>query len=247
LQLVEHGAEVVAASMLGKQYGGRPVIQGVAFRLGAGSMLGLVGANGGGKTTTLRMLAGIVRPDEGEGHVLGHDLRCPGMQLRRCVGYMSQRMSLYPDLSVAENLRFRAEIHGLANPRQAVEAVALRCDLSSVLATRVDRLSSGWARRAQFAAVLMNRPRLLLLDEPTAGLDAATRRTIWRWLQQLAAAGHTIVISTHDLAEAEACPMVLHYADGRAHGPMPPAVLIAAGGAASLEQAILALAAGPPA
>lgn len=217
------------------------VIEGVSFRLGAGSMLGLVGANGGGKTTTLRMLAGLVRPDEGEGRVLGHDLRRPGVELRRRVGYMSQRLSLYPDLSVGENLRFRADVHALANPRQAVEAAAGRFGLSAILTTRVERLSGGWARRAQLAAVLMHRPKLLLLDEPTAGLDAVTRRTIWRWLQELAAAGHIIVISTHDLAEAEACLAVLHYADGRADGPMPPSALVAAAGAVSLEHAILAL------
>jgi ABC-type multidrug transport system ATPase subunit len=152
----EHEADSVVAVALGKRFGARSAVQGVSFRLGAGSMLALVGANGGGKTTTLRMLAGLIAPDEGEGRVLGHDLRRPGSELRRRVGYMSQRPSLYPELTVAENLRFRADVHRLSDPCSAVEAAAADFGLRAVLATRVDRLSGGWARRAQFAAVLIN-------------------------------------------------------------------------------------------
>ena len=162
--------------------------------------------------------------------------------MRRAIGYMSQRLSLYPDLTVAENLRFRAEVHG--RPAASVTAAMARFGLDAVWRTRVDALSGGWARRAQFAATVLNEPRLLLLDEPTAGLDAVTRRTIWRWLRELTVAGHGVIISTHDLAEAEACPAVLRFAEGRADGPMRPSELIVAAGGATLEQAILSLADG---
>jgi ABC-type multidrug transport system ATPase subunit len=233
--------DLVVADRLGKRFGGF-VIHDVSFRLGAGSMLGLVGANGGGKTTTLRMLAGLLAQDEGEARVLGCDVRCPGKAMRRSVGYMSQRLSLYSDLTVAENLWFRAGLHGL--PASSVAKAASRFGLNAELGTRVENLSGGWARRAHFAATLLNEPKLLLLDEPTSGLDAVTRRTIWRWLRDLVGAGHIVIVSTHDLAEAEACPAVLHFIDGRADGPMSPAELIAASGGASLEHAILTLAEG---
>ena len=133
-------------------------------------------------------------------------------------------------------------MHGLADPRGRIFDAVARYGLASVLSTRVDRLSGGWARRAQFAATMLPDPALLLLDEPTAGLDAVTRRDIWDWLGMLTANGRIVVISTHDLAEAERCPLILHYAGGQAAGPMPPASLIAATGGASLEQAVLALA-----
>ncbi len=232
----------VAARGLGKAYRGRWVIRDLSFTLLPGALLGLVGANGGGKTTTLRMLAGLVTPDAGDGNVLGHPLGRPDARLRRRIGYMSQRLSLYPELSVAENLCFRAEALALKNPRSVVERGAARFGLAPVMTPRVERLSGGWARRAQFAATMTGDPPLLLLDEPTAGLDILTRRAIWRWLAELAAMGHSIVISTHDLTEAERCPSILYYADGGADGPMPPATLIARGGGGSLEEALVHLA-----
>lgn len=233
---------IVRVDALGKRYGGTWVVRDVAFTLEPGAMLGLVGANGGGKTTTLRMLAGLVRPDAGEGHVFARDIRKPSTALRRTIGYMSQRLSLYPELSVAENLAFRAAVLGLRNRSDVIAWAADRYELADVLATRFDRLSGGWARRAQFAAVMLGNPALLLLDEPTAGLDVATRRAIWRWLGEFAAAGHIVIVSTHDLAEAGNCANVLHYAAGIAEGPMTPADLVAASGATDLEDAVLRLA-----
>jgi ABC-type multidrug transport system ATPase subunit len=182
------------------------------------------------------MLAGMLPPDEGRGTVLGTDIAAPRAADRARIGYMSQRLALYPDLTVAENLAFRAAIYRL--PRSAVAAAVARFGLGDVMAQRFDRLSGGWARRVQFAATVLNAPPLLLLDEPTAGLDVATRRDIWRWLGELAAAGTAIVVSTHDLAEAERCPAILYYADHRATA-MSPAELIRATGAASLEAAVL--------
>ena len=227
---------LVSVRGLGKRFGGRTVIAGVDLDVGRGNIVGLVGANGGGKTTTLRMLAGLVAPDSGAGQVLGSDIRRSGGRERRDIGYMGQALTLYTDLSVAENLRFRAALRG-CDPA----TVALRYGLSQVLASRIDTLSGGWARRVQFAATLVGDPPLLLLDEPTAGLDVTTRRDIWGWLGDLAAAGHGIVISTHDLAEAERCPSILYYSGGRVEGPLRTADFIAASGTNSLEAAILAL------
>jgi len=229
---------IVAVRDLGKSYAGTSVIAGVTLTLRPGEIVGLVGANGGGKTTTLRMLAGMLRPDTGEGQVLGVDVRSPDAAVRSQIGYMSQRLALYPDLTVAENLRFRARIHRLT--AAAVAETVARFALEPVLERRFDRLSGGWARRVQFAATLVHHPALLLLDEPTSGLDVATRRDIWEWLQTLAADGTAIVISTHDLAEAERCPAILYFADGRAAASMVPADLIAARGCTSLEAAVLA-------
>jgi ABC-type multidrug transport system ATPase subunit len=235
-------ARTVAVKGLGKRYGGTWVVRDLSFTLAPGAMLGLVGANGGGKTTTLRMLAGLVRPDAGEAHVFNHDISRPSTVLRRTIGYMSQRLSLYPELSVAENLAFRAAVLGLPDRSDVIARAADRYELGEVLATRFDRLSGGWARRAQFAAVMLGNPALLLLDEPTAGLDVATRRAIWRWLGEFAAAGHIVIVSTHDLIEAGNCPSVLHYAGGIAEGPMTPSNLVASSGASDLEDAVLRLA-----
>jgi ABC-type multidrug transport system ATPase subunit len=231
---------------LAKSCGSRTVVRDVTLRLMPGAIVGLVGANGGGKTTTLRMLAGLLRPDQGSGTVLGDDIRRPGAARRARIGYMPQRLSLYPELTVAENLRFRAEVHGLRDAKGNVAATAARWGLDPVLATRFERLSGGWGRRVQFAATLLHTPPLLLLDEPTAGLDVVTRTDIWRGLIELTGRGHGVVIATHDLAEAERCPMILHYRDGLVEGPVMPASLIEKTGAATLDAAVAALALGAP-
>ena len=228
---------------LGKAYGRRSVVRNVTLRLARGAIVGLVGANGGGKTTTLRMLARLIRPDEGGGAVLGHDLRERNAP-RGAIGYMPQRLSLYPELTVAENLRFRAEVHGLDTAARRIGDVLDRWELGAFADTRFERLSGGWARRAQFAATMLPAPALLLLDEPTAGLDIVTRNRIWSALTDYAAQGCGIVISTHDLAEAERCPVILHYADGTAQGPIAPAELLAQSGTATLEAAVAVLASG---
>ena len=230
----------IAVNQLEKRYQGRTVISGVSMTLGAGDMLALVGANGGGKTTTLRMLAGLLRPDAGNGHVLGRDIRVSGGVGRGEIGYMTQSIALYGELNVAANLHFRASIHGL--PDSIIADTIAAYDLGPYAQTRVDRLSGGWARRTHFAATMLNRPSLLLLDEPTAGLDAVTRRDMWGWLGALADAGHTIVISTHDMAEAERCPSILLFDNGTAAGPMAPVELRRRTGTQTLEAALVALA-----
>ena len=228
---------VVDVRDLTKRYGAREVVRDVAIRIGAGDLLGLVGANGGGKTTTLRMLAGLVVPDGGGGTVLG--AKVAGSRIARAqIGYMSQKLALYPELTVLENLRFHARIHRL--PASAVGSSVSRYELEPVERTRFGVLSGGWARRVQFAASVMHAPPLLLLDEPTAGLDVATRHTIWDWLFALARAGHAIIVSTHDLSEAERLPQLVLYRDGRASPQSTPQAVMAATGATTLEAAVLA-------
>jgi ABC-2 type transport system ATP-binding protein len=185
---------------IAKRFGQRTVLRALTFAVAPGELVVLTGSNGGGKTTTLRILAGLLAPDGGEGQVLGRDVRYPVRADRAQIGFMTQRLALYPELNVTQNLRFRAAMHGLGDAavRGAIDAFGL----ADYAQTRIDRLSGGWARRTQFAATTLHAPALVLLDEPTAGLDAATRADIWARLHALAGRGHSIVLSTHDLAEA---------------------------------------------
>lgn len=209
------GENLVSIADVAKRYGPRVAVEQLTLSLRAGEVFGLVGANGGGKTTTLRMLAGILKPDQGHGHVLGFDFVNEAGEIRRHVGYMSQRLSLYADLSVFENLRFRAEIYGLDKPRIAADRAIEDFGLMAYRRSAAKRLSGGWARRLQLAAALIHHPRLLLLDEPTAGLDAVSRQEVWQRIGYLAAHGAGIVVSTHDLAEAERCAQAAFLVEGR--------------------------------
>ncbi len=231
---------LVAVSCLAKHYAGGHGVADVSLTVAAGDLVGLVGANGGGKTTTLRMLAGLVVPDEGRGTVLGDDVAKAARNRRARIGYMPQRMVLYPDLTVRENLGFRLAVFSVPDRARRMAMLAEDYGLQPVLDRRVGVLSGGWARRAQFAATVAHDPALLLLDEPTAGLDAVTRRDMWCWLQRLAAAGCGVIVATHDLAEAERFGSIVLYEGGYASAQVAPQALIAAHGGTSLEAAVLA-------
>jgi ABC-2 type transport system ATP-binding protein len=209
------GERVLAVEGVTKRYGRRVAVEDLSLELGPGEIVGLVGGNGGGKTTTLRILGGLLAPDSGQGSVLGFDLICHARSIRRHVGYMSQRLSLYAELSVRENLRFRAQVYGASRPRAVAEATLEEFDLTEYARMPAGRLSGGWARRLQLAASMIHAPRLLLLDEPTAGLDAVSRQEVWRRLAGRTAAGVSVVISTHDLAEAEWCTRATLLSEGR--------------------------------
>lgn len=231
---------LVDISGLSKAFGGRTVVRDVSMRLGAGDLLGLVGANGGGKTTTLRMLAGLVKPDTGSGTVLGAAIRSgrSGRIDQRQIGYMSQKLALYAELTVLENLRFHARVHGLRS--DVIGDALARYGLEAVANQRFGVLSGGWARRVQFATSVLHAPLLLLLDEPTAGLDVVTRLALWGWMAQFASAGSAVVVSTHDLAEAEQLPQIMLYRDGQASAQTTSGELISAAGSPTLEAAVLA-------
>jgi ABC-2 type transport system ATP-binding protein len=226
---------LVAVENISKSYGRATAVAGVTLSLWAGEIWGFVGANGAGKTTTLRMLAGILTPDGGAGHVLGFDLQRDAAKIRERVGYMSQRVSLYAELSVFENLRFRAEVYGLKNPRAEIEAAIREFGLVPWAHSLAGSLSGGWERRLQLAASLLHSPRLVLLDEPTAGLDAAARQEVWRRVEALAATGAGVIVCTHDLVEAERCSQTAFFADGQVVATGAPAEIAAATPAAVFE------------
>ena len=239
---------LVAVRDVTKHYGHRIAVENLEFNLSAGEVFGLVGANGGGKTTTLRILAGILKPDRGRGHVLGLDLAHEASEIRKHIGYMSQRLSLYADLTAYQNLRFRAQVYGLPNPGAAAATTIREYELEQFARTRAGQLSGGWARRLQFAASLIHSPRLIFLDEPTAGLDAASRHEVWRRIGRLAAQGAGVIVSTHDLAEAERCSRAALLSDGRvvaagtpdeiAEGAPAAAFLLSGADALSLQESI---------
>jgi ABC-2 type transport system ATP-binding protein len=210
----------IDARGLGKRFGDRIALDDLWMRVPFGTIYGLVGANGGGKSTSLRLLAGLLACDAGTATVLGYELPQQRDGLRNSIGYLPQRNWLYSELSVRENLRFRAEVFGLKAANRAVEIQIRAFGLDALGSTPVALLSGGWCRQVELAAVLIHRPRVLLLDEPTAGLDPAARKAIWRRLISLAAQGAAIVVSTHDLEEAQRCSYLFLLNSGRvrAHG-----------------------------
>lgn len=219
---------LIEVANLSKAYGAQSVIEGVSLELKPGEIVGLIGASGGGKTTTLRMFAGLLRPDAGQGHVLGEDIHLPDPRRRRQIGYMGQRLGLYPELTVLENFSAQAEMHAVSAAHRAIAGVVDRYDLRALLGQPFGALTAGEARRVQFAATVLHAPPLLLLDEPTSGFDSDTGHDIWRWLERLAAEGHGIVVSTNNRAEAERCKSVIVYHDRRASPQRAPAELCGA-------------------
>src|ERR1700722_16368175 len=216
------GETLVAVREVTKRYGHRIAVESLDLNLFAGEVFGLVGANGGGKTTTLRILAGILKPDRGRGHVLGLDLTNEASEIRKHIGYMSQRLSLYADLTVYQNLRFRADVYGVQNPGVTVANAIREFELEPFAQARARHLSGGWARRLQLAAALIHSPRLIFLDEPTAGLDVASRHEVWRRIERMAARGAGVIVSSHDLAEAERCSRAALLSGAQVVAAAPP-------------------------
>jgi ABC-2 type transport system ATP-binding protein len=200
---------------LTKRYGGRAVVDDVSLQVARGRICGFLGPNGSGKTTTIRMLCGLLTPDAGEGRCLGRDLRRDALAIRREVGYMTQRFGLYEDLSIRENLEFLARLYELPQRGAAVDRTLERLGLASRQKQLAGELSGGWKQRLALAACLMHGPRLLLLDEPTAGVDPKARRDFWDQIHALAAEGITVLVSTHYMDEAERCHELVYIAYGK--------------------------------
>jgi ABC-2 type transport system ATP-binding protein len=199
---------------LTKRFGGRPVVRNLSMQVRRGTIYGFLGPNGSGKTTTIRMLTGLLTPDEGEGTCLGYDIRTQAGEIKRHVGYMTQRFSLYQDLSVRENLEFVARLYGLPHPVQAAREMVERLGLSGREAQLAGELSGGWKQRLALGACTLPNPQLLLLDEPTAGVDPKARRDFWNEIHALAAKGLTVLVSTHYMDEAERCHEIAYIAYG---------------------------------
>jgi ABC-2 type transport system ATP-binding protein len=205
---------------LSKSFGGRVVVRNLSMQVKRGTIYGFLGPNGSGKTTTIRMLCGLLTPDEGQGTCLGYDIRTQADKIKLQVGYMTQRFSLYQDLSVRENLEFVARIYGLPQPRKAARAAIERLGLQGREEQVAGELSGGWKQRLALGACTLPDPQLLLLDEPTAGVDPKARRDFWNEIHALAANGLTVLVSTHYMDEAERCHEIAYIAYGEilAHG-----------------------------
>jgi len=216
------GAAPIAIDVkdLSKSFDGRKVVHELSMRVKRGTIYGFLGPNGSGKTTTIRMLCGLLTPDRGEGTCLGYDIRRDADKIKRQVGYMTQRFSLYQDLSVRENLEFVARLYGVADVRGTAREMIRRLGLSGREEQLAGALSGGWKQRLALGACTLPNPQLLLLDEPTAGVDPKARRDFWNEIHALAGEGLTVLVSTHYMDEAERCHEIAYIAYGHllAHG-----------------------------
>jgi ABC-2 type transport system ATP-binding protein len=199
---------------LTKRFDGRTVVKNVSMTVPRGCIYGFLGPNGSGKTTTIRMLCGLLTPDEGEGTCLGFNIRTEANAIKRRVGYMTQRFSLYQDLSVRENLEFVARLYAMPDPVAAARAMIKRIGLDGREKQLAGELSGGWKQRLALGACTLPGPQLLLLDEPTAGVDPKARREFWNEIHALAAEGLTALVSTHYMDEAERCHEIAYIAYG---------------------------------
>ena len=200
---------------LTKRYGGRAVVDDLSIRVRRGEICGFLGPNGSGKTTTIRMLCGLLEPDAGEGTCLGHDIRREARQIKLRVGYMTQRFGLYDELTLAENLDFVARAYGMPDRKAVVDDTLARLGLAARRTQLAGTLSGGWKQRLALAACMLHEPDLLLLDEPTAGVDPKARRDFWQQIHALAADGLTVLVSTHYMDEAERCHRLVYISYGK--------------------------------
>jgi ABC-2 type transport system ATP-binding protein len=215
---------------LSKSFGGKAAVQSLALKVKRGEIFGFLGPNGSGKTTSIRMLCGLLTPDDGQGRCLGYDVRTQSSQIKAEVGYMPQRFGLYEDLTIRENLEFVASIYAVRNAREAANKTLAQLGLSTRAEQLAGGLSGGWKQRLALAACLMHEPRLLLLDEPTAGVDPNARREFWDEIHRLAARGITVLVSTHYMDEAERCHRLAYIFNGRLLAQGTSAELVARSG-----------------
>lgn len=228
--MTDGAAPAVDVQELTKRYGDKTVVDHLSMRVERGEVFGFLGPNGSGKTTTIRMMCGLLTPDGGSGHTLGHDILREAAAIKREVGYMTQRFGLYEDLTIRENLDFVARVYRMDRRVERVNAAIERLDLTDRAKQLAGSLSGGWKQRLALAACMLHEPRLLLLDEPTAGVDPKARRDFWEEIHKLAAAGITVLVSTHYMDEAERCHRLGYIAYGRLLALGTPAELVAQSG-----------------
>lgn len=228
-------APAIAVRGLTKRFGPRTVVDSVDLIVQPGRICGFLGPNGSGKTTTLRMICGLLIPDAGEGEVLGLDLRTQRRAIKQQIGYMTQKFGLFGDLTIRENLEFIARVYSLDRRGQRVDEALDKLGLTSRADQLADKLSGGWKQRLALAAAVLHEPKILLLDEPTAGVDPQARREFWDQIHALARDGMTVLVSTHYMDEAERCHEIAYIAYGVMLARGTTAEVIAASGLHALQ------------
>ncbi|MBN8759211.1 MAG: multidrug ABC transporter ATP-binding protein [Thiobacillus sp. SCN 64-317] len=222
-----NGGYAIDVRGLSKSFGPRRVVNALDLRVETGEIYGFLGPNGSGKTTSIRMLCGLLTPDEGSGTCLGFDVRTQSAEIKKQVGYMTQRFSFYEDLSIRENLDFVARLYAMPNRKQTVQTAMEELGLADRAGQLAGTLSGGWKQRLALAACMLHRPRLLLLDEPTAGVDPKARRDFWDEIHRLAGQGVSVLVSTHYMDEAARCHRLAYIAYGNLLASGSPEELIA--------------------
>ena len=236
--------KVIETKGLTKRFGSFTAVDHISFEVGRGEIFGFLGANGAGKTTAMRMLCGLSRPTEGGGTVAGFDIVRQSEQIKRNIGYMSQRFSLYEDLKVWENIRLFGGIYGMGSRQIAekTDRVLRRLGFAEERNTLVSALPLGWKQKLAFSVAIFHEPRIVFLDEPTGGVDPYTRRQFWEMIYEAADRGITVFVTTHYMDEAEYCDRVSIMVDGRIDALDTPHNLKERFGARSMEEVFQALA-----
>lgn len=235
---------IISVRELSKRFGDFTAVDRISFDVARGEIFGFLGANGAGKTTAMRMLCGLSYPTSGSGTAAGYDVMREGERIKRRIGYMSQRFSLYDDLTVRENIRLFAGIYGLRRMQTLRRTVELlhRLDFRSEADTPVGSLPLGWKQKLAFSVATLHRPEIVFLDEPTGGVDPLTRRQFWEMIYETAAAGTTVFVTTHYMDEAEYCSRVSIMVDGRIRALGTPAELKEQYAAGSMDEVFRILA-----
>jgi ABC-2 type transport system ATP-binding protein len=236
--------KVIVAEKLTKRFGDFAAVDGISFEVSMGEIFGFLGANGAGKTTAMRMLCGLSIPTGGKANVAGFDVYKQTEQIKRSIGYMSQKFSLYEDLTIKENIRFYAGIYGMSDRyiREKTETVLKQLHLENEANKLVRSLPLGWKQKLAFSVAIFHEPGIVFLDEPTGGVDPVTRREFWSMIYQAAASGITIFVTTHYMDEAEYCNRVSIMVDGRIEALDTPSGLKKTFDASSMDEVFLKLA-----
>lgn len=236
--------EIISVKELSKQFGDFTAVDRISFDVKCGEIFGFLGANGAGKTTAMRMLCGLSYPTSGSGTVAGYDVATQSEQIKRHIGYMSQRFSLYDDLTVLENIRLYGGIYGLSRREILRRTVTMlnQLDFRSEARTLVGSLPLGWKQKLAFSVATLHRPEVVFLDEPTGGVDPVTRRQFWELIYKAAAEGTTVFVTTHYMDEAEYCSRVSIMVDGQIRALGTPSELKQQFTAASIDEVFRSLA-----
>jgi ABC-2 type transport system ATP-binding protein len=241
---IVNGSKAIVANGLTKRFGDFTAVDKISFEVSKGEIFGFLGANGAGKTTAMRMLCGLSIPTSGKASVAGFDVFKENEKIKRNIGYMSQKFSLYEDLTVKENIRFYAGIYGMTDKfiRDKTEYILKQLHLENEAGKLVKSLPLGWKQKLAFSVAIFHEPQIVFLDEPTGGVDPVTRREFWNLIYEAAATGITVFVTTHYMDEAEYCNRVSVMVDGRIDALGTPGELKRQFDAASMDEVFLKLA-----